>query len=273
VITIQIVGQSDRGEIREGNEDCFLIAGIVENQSPVRIELDSSSRFFFDYGVLVALADGMGGHRAGETASRTALDIVSKHLMASLKSGQTREIITQEIHDAIVSADRTLCELSAQHPSLSGMGSTLVGMLIRPEGYYIFHAGDSRLYRFRDGYLNQFTKDHSLVQELIDAGKMSVEDREAFARRNVITNSLGGGTVPRCRPEIRSDLLLVSDDCFLLCSDGLTECVPLAAIEEILREDKDTGAIVSELITSAKQRGAADNVTVIMVKLSELQSQ
>lgn len=210
---------------------------------------------------LFAVADGMGGHAAGEVAS--ALAIQELRRIAELGP-----LTPQVLADAIWQAnDRIVAEAMARH-ELLGMGTTLTGIAVVAaedgERWAVFNVGDSRVYRYADGALSQLTVDHSAVQELVEAGRLTPDEARRHPRRNVVTRSLGSDPAPV------PDIWLfppVPGDRFLACSDGLTGELADTDIATLLREFDDPQTAADELVRCANEAGGNDNVTTIVVDL------
>lgn len=246
--TLQACGFSDTGLVRQNNEDYW--AHILEDN-------------FF------VLADGMGGHQAGEVASREAVT----HLCRLLKEAgldQFQKKSLDELEDLLRSAIQQLngkiFALSCQNEKWKGMGTTLCCLLIHPEGIVYAHVGDSRIYRFRQGVLEQLTQDHSLLRELMDLGQLGEPDMDKFLYRNILTRAVG--TEPIVEPEVHSSDVQI-DDVYLLCSDGLTDMVAPDEIQNILSHSNTIHETTKKFIKTAKDRGGHDNITVILIKVQE----
>jgi protein phosphatase len=221
-----------------------------------------------EQGVLV-LADGMGGHNAGEVASRVAVEAAAASLC------QTQEADTMDdlesllaVADAVDRANSEVFNSVEKDPSLKGMGTTLVLALFRESHIFLAHVGDSRLYRFRGGRLRALTRDHSLVQELIDNGLFDTKEeaKEAGIGDNVLTRSIG------IDPFVESDVgdhELVPGDLFLMCSDGLCGRVEDARIEALLHADFDLEEMASSLEKAALDAGGRDNISLILARVRE----
>jgi PPM family protein phosphatase len=227
-----VVGAStDVGQVRDHNEDAYL----VDDQLG-----------------LVAVADGMGGHQAGEVASATALEA----LRAAVGSGEG-------IRDAVTSANDAVYDKSTTDERLRGMGTTLTAGTLAAGGTLLLgHVGDSRAYLLHDGALNRLTTDHSLVEELIRAGELTEAEAEADPRRSMITRALG------IEPDVEVDLYpipLVSGDRILLCSDGLTGMVSEDELETVLRDEPNPTAAARRLVAAANEAGGIDNITVVVI--------
>src|SRR5256885_6335817 len=227
---------TDVGRQRQGNEDNFL------EQAP-----------------LFAVADGMGGARAGEVASKIAVD----KLGASGPSDGSPE---QHLADVTREANREIYKMAQSDSALAGMGTTLTAALVTDREVAIGHVGDSRLYRFRDGELERLTQDHSLVEEFVRQGKLTPEEAENHPQRSIITRALG--------PEPDGDVGTYTHagrdgDVYLLCSDGLTGMVPEKRIAEILGEARPLDEAAHRLVEEANANGGKDNITVLLFRLAD----
>lgn len=238
------VARTDVGVVRSGNEDTYLMA---------------SERGLF------IVADGMGGHAAGEVASEMAARLIAERY-APVKGMSDDELMGQMV-GAIRAANSAIFERTITEHDKRGMGTTATALVLLPTRYLIGHVGDSRAYVLRGGVLSQLTKDHSYVQEQVDAGRLSPEDARSHPYANVITRCVGsnGDVVP--------DLFLGGlepDDLLLLASDGLTGMLEDEDLHNILSEDSTLEEKVDQLIAEANRRGGLDNITVILVHVDEL---
>ncbi len=217
---------------------------------------------------LFMVADGMGGHRGGETASRIAVETVSEQIKEAhaLKDWNPRSVLTEVIQ----SANQAIFDTSAKNVELQGMGTTVIALLIHENGgektLNIGHVGDSRCYYFSDGQIWQLTRDHSLVQEKLRAGLITRSDLKTDRMKNVITRSVG------FEPAVNVELYekkLESGDTFLICSDGLSGLVEdpqlLAIVSQHPGEPQEA---VNALIAKANENGGDDNITVILVQVT-----
>ncbi|MBA2326436.1 MAG: Stp1/IreP family PP2C-type Ser/Thr phosphatase [Actinobacteria bacterium] len=227
-----VVGEkTDKGRVREGNEDARLINKTMD---------------------LYAVADGMGGHQAGEVASETAIEA----LRAAVAKGTP-------IRDAITLANDAVLERSAADERLRGMGTTMTAATLAAGGTLLIgHVGDSRAYLVRDGELQQVTEDHSLVEEMVRGGELTPEQAEVHPQRSVITRALG------IEPGVEVDMYpieLHDGDRILLCSDGLTGMVRTEDIAAILQREPDPQKAANELVDTANKAGGEDNITVVIL--------
>jgi serine/threonine protein phosphatase PrpC len=239
-------GLTHPGRVRAENEDCVV----------TRSELG-----------LAVLADGMGGHQAGEVASRMAVDLIAAYLaQAGLATAQKTADRSTDIADAIRKANAAIYEAAQTRPDYKGMGSTVVVVVFSGDKLCIGHVGDSRLYRLRAGTIEQLTKDHSVVQELVNRGLFTPEEARQSLAKNLVTRALG------VDPTIEAETAAASvqpDDLYLLCSDGLTDVVTDEQITEILRRDgNDLDTAARLLIDRANEQGGPDNISVILVRAS-----
>lgn len=225
--------RTDIGKLRKQNED---------------------AAWFDEARAVFAVADGMGGHLAGEVASRMAIEAVQRMARENERPG------IAALREAVACAHETILTHAQDHIECAGMGTTLSVLWLGENYAYIAHVGDSRIYRLREGSLTQITQDHSLVEELVRAGLITREQARTHPRRNIITRALG------THGENEPDMLVtdVQDgDVFLLCTDGLTGMVPDDEIERTLR-DCGMEAAADRLLALALDAGGRDNVTLIL---------
>lgn len=235
---VEAFAASDVGQTRTGNEDNFL-----------------KGRFVF------AVADGMGGHQAGEIASEQALLPVAAVDGAQLDGV---EATTAALVEAIKDANRSVVRQSTENPQLRGMGTTLTAVAVRDGRLHVAHVGDSRAYLLRQGELSQLTEDHTLVEQLVREGRLSRDQISSHPQRSVITRAIG---VDR---EVEVDTLieeLQPGDQILLCSDGLTGPVGDEAIAGILTTQTHGDDAVDALIAAANEAGGPDNITVVLLRV------
>jgi protein phosphatase len=229
---------TDVGRQRSANEDALFEVGGTQ---------------------VFAVADGMGGARAGEVAAKAAVDA-----LAGVVDSDT--VGERELAAVVEQANRRIYELSQGDESLSGMGTTMTTVAVGDSDIAIAHVGDSRAYRFRDGELEKLTHDHSLVDELVRAGKITPEEAEVHPQRSIITRALGP------EPEVEVERMTYparAGDVYLICSDGLTTMVPEDAVAAIVRGRSSLKQAANELVQAANEAGGRDNVTVVMFKLGE----
>jgi len=239
---------------------CRTHQGLVRHHNQDAMKVDP------DLGVIV-LADGMGGHRCGEVASRVAVEAALADLLPAQREDRADEVEAQlRVGHAVEVANKALLDMCEVHPELQGMGTTLVAAMFRDGMVFHAHVGDSRLYRVRYGRMRRLTRDHSLIQRMIDDGVFlnRVEAREAGIRDNVLTRSLG---MQRQAEVDVGSAVLEAGDTYLVCSDGLHGLVPDSIIARILRDrDGDLEEQAQTLIDTALGAGGNDNVSVILAR-------
>jgi len=230
--------RSDVGLLRSGNEDA-MYAGPR----------------------LLAVADGMGGHAAGEVASRVAIEAV-----APLDDDLPGSDLISSLRDAVETANDYIRDMVAADNALEGMGTTLTALLSAGQRLGLVHVGDSRAYLLRDGVLHQITHDHTLVQNLVDEGRITPEEANTHPQRSWITRALDGRSTIELDLSVREAL---AGDRYLLCSDGLTGVVSEDTIAEALRESSDPQEACDRLVELALRGGGPDNVTCIVADVVE----
>ena len=233
---VEQVGRSDVGRQRSANEDSLVIA----------------PPFF-------AVADGMGGAKAGEVASATAIEVFQGERESS-EGGES------QLARIVREANRRIHELAVSDESYRGMGTTLTAAKIAGDEVSLAHVGDSRAYLLRDGQLEQLTRDHSLVAELERSGQITPEAAEHHPQRSIITRALGP------EPDVEVDTYTITgraDDLFMICSDGLTSMISDDEVGSILRSAEGLQDGAEALVRAANQSGGRDNITVVLFRLGE----
>jgi serine/threonine protein phosphatase PrpC len=215
---------------------------------------------------LLAVADGMGGHAHGEVASSVAVAALLD-LDARLRGADLGEVdLLAVLHEAIDGAASRLTELAHQNPELRGTGTTIVAFLVDGTRIGALHIGDSRAYLLRDGELHRLTRDHTLVQSLVDEGRISEAEAATHPRRSWLVKTLQDSNTPE------PDLLTVEGrpgDRYLICSDGVTAVLDDTAIQEVLATESEPQAAVARLIEQANEGGGPDNITCVVADLVE----
>lgn len=218
-----------------------------------------------DSGVLV-LGDGMGGHRAGEVASKVAVEAAASELLSAQMADSTGELESLMcVGEAGEAANAAVLDAVATTPDWRGMGTTLVMAMFREGRVYYAHVGDSRLYRLRDGRLQQLTRDHSLLQDLLDSGLFGCREEAAAAGvgDNILTRSIG---LDRHVEIDVGDEVLQPEDLYLLCSDGLCGKVDDQVVLGILQQTDDLDEIADTLLQAALDVGGRDNISLIVAR-------
>lgn len=239
---MKIAAKSDIGKVRESNQDAYA-TGEMPN------------------GVAWAVVcDGMGGAAGGNVASETAVKIISEQITSAYRASMRSKSIKNLLVSAISAANISVFDLAQANAKLAGMGTTVVCALVTDGVAYIAHAGDSRAYLLHTELL-QLTRDHSVVQEMVDTGRITPEDAKSHPSKNIITRALG------VLPEIRVDFCeqtMENADVLLLCTDGLTNFVENAEILQLARNSADKN-LPELLVEKALENGGGDNVTAVTI--------
>ena len=266
-------GDSDPGRVRASNEDHFVVMELARTMYVHGTNIhQAKSQYSHHRGHIFIVADGMGGHRAGEVASALTVMTIEGFLLNTLNrftnlEGSEEHAVMQEFQAAVAQADAKIFEESDRHPELLGMGTTLTMALAVDWRLYVAHAGDSRAYLFSKDRLQQLTNDHTLVAEMVRDGKLSATEASHHPSRHVVTNVLGGAE-PGVRVEMHR-LALEPDDLLLMCSDGLTEMVTDDRIAAVIREGGgDPQKVCARLLSEANDNGGRDNVTVVVASFN-----
>ncbi|MHC5372893.1 Stp1/IreP family PP2C-type Ser/Thr phosphatase [Enterococcus sp. LJL120] len=243
---MEIRFQSDVGKRRKMNQDA---ANVFENQVGLPLAI---------------LADGMGGHLAGDVASQMIVTEVGSAWQEN--ASLTVKEITEWLTENIQAVNHRIYDIGELQPEYDGMGSTAVMAVILEEQYIIANVGDSRAYLLRNQEISQISDDHSLVNELVKSGEITPEMAEKHPNKNILTRTVG---MPN---QIAVDIFVDqwrTDDYLLLCSDGLTNMVSEAEIAAIVFQEKSLADKVEQLVAAANEAGGADNITVLIIQLKE----
>jgi len=222
---------------------------------------------------LYIVADGMGGHNSGEIASKMAIETVVNFFKATnadnevtwpYKYDRNKDEAENRLIISAKLANSRIWEMSQRNDLYRGMGTTLVLLHVYNGLTYLVNVGDSRAYLFRDGKLSQQTEDHSLLNDYLKSGRISPEEAETFPHKNVIIRALG------IKKEVQVDIFKIPPhrgDVFMMCSDGLSDMVPVDALEDILITTPDIRTVSKLLVREANQRGGNDNITVVLAQV------
>jgi protein phosphatase len=267
-LSVRSFGLTDTGKVRSINQDQFLVAVLlkalqVEQTSIPQRRVQHSS----DRSHLFVVADGMGGHAAGEQASAMAIASVETFILdtfkwfAEFKEPEQDQVLT-DFQMALGEANARVLAESRDWPELRGMGTTLTLAYILNDVLFIAHVGDTRCYLCRQGTLYRLTHDHTLVEEMVRNGTVAIEDAAKHHLRHVITNAVGG-TSGSLRVEVHK-LQLEAGDRVLLCSDGLTGMVTDEEITRVLLDTNEPSNACRQLVSKANDAGGKDNITVVV---------
>ena len=259
--TLEIAGRTDVGLVREHNEDSFLIGNLAMGDAYSENDLGVLRAEAVP--ALLMVADGVGGAASGELASSLATQVVFDKLRERASQGALKGaiVIADSLQQAVFAANAAIHDHSKQNRSHHGMGTTATVGLVVGGMVYFAQVGDSRAYIIRDGVAKQMTKDQSLVQRMVDAGKLTPEQAERSEHRNIILQALGPEKA--IVPELTRDRLM-NDDLLVLCSDGLSNQMTAQEIAAMSSKKDDLEALAESLIQRALDTGAPDNVTVVV---------
>lgn len=242
-LKLEMVGATDTGLVRERNEDFIKLIP--------------------EHGVAI-LADGMGGHRAGDIASRMAVEVIAAELIKEFESSnESSRLLRDSIIGSFEKANESIRQTSIAQPECRGMGAT-VAVCIVSEQVVLSHLGDSRIYLFTDDKLRLLTEDHTLAQQYVNQGMLNPDQAKTWAGRNLLLKALG--IDPTIEPDTQTNAL--TRNCiYLICSDGLTDVVSDEKISQTLRAATDNlEESASQLITLANEQGGPDNISVILIR-------
>jgi len=240
---MRVYGVSNIGLVRKENQDAFVVG---ENES-------------FAYAVV---CDGMGGANGGAVASELAVDIVSKRISVSEKSSDYKFVLLS----AVSAANVSVYDKAKTDSSLEGMGTTIVAAVVKDDVLHVAHAGDSRAYLFDGKEFTQLTRDHSVVQELLENGDITPDQAQHYPNRNLITRALGVSL--DLQPEY-NEFYLQGDYSVFICTDGVTNLVGDDEIAEFIKEKTETA--VDSIIKLAMERGGTDNATAVIINKNSME--
>lgn len=238
---INFYGQTDVGKVRANNQDAFSCGRIADET------------------LYLIACDGMGGHSAGDIASQTAITVIETAIKKSYNNNMAQNSIRDMLISAIKAANAVVFEKSSNIPDYAGMGTTVVAAIIRENTAYICNIGDSRAYHISSKEITQITKDHSIVQMLIDKGNITENEASQHPQKHMLTRALG------VENDVEIDYCettFCEKDILLICTDGLTNHVSREEIYEISQNIDDIASLPDELIELSKSRGGLDNITV-----------
>jgi serine/threonine protein phosphatase PrpC len=254
-LTVEVAAKTDVGCVRTNNED----------------NLGYDSR----YGIYV-VCDGMGGQAAGEVASKMGVDTVLTYFREAAKTHKYPQVGEQvegvsdranRLGSSIRLANEAIYQAAVKHVAHSGMGATIVSVLVDSDFFSVGHAGDSRIYLVRAGTLQQITRDHSLVMEQVRRGLITLEEANASEMQNIIIRALG--PEEKVVPDL-DDMMAMPGDILLLCSDGLTRHVPDDSLLEIIQGTVTLQLMADRLIEAAREGGGSDNITCLVIRFVAL---
>lgn len=242
---IDYFGRSDKGRVRKTNEDYFVGERINENE------------------YLFVVADGMGGHRAGDVASKLGTQNFVRYY---IKLRKKKNSIMDSMSQALEKANNVILAKATSDPRKRGMGTTFSAVVISAMNAYIVHVGDSRIYLLRGDKISQLTTDHTFVGKMLEEGRITADEARDHPQKNILYMSLGARKT--FEPEIKKQLDIMESDIFMMCSDGLNNMVGDNTIKEYLLA-YDTNDAVDELIKLANDNGGTDNITIQVIHVDK----
>lgn len=243
VIYVKIVAKTDKGIIRENNQDAYAVGE------------------FSDEVVWAVVCDGMGGAAGGNIASALAVKVISDKINASYCEKMRDSSIKNMLDSSLTAANIEVFDFAEAKPELRGMGTTVVCAIVRDNQAHIAHVGDSRAYIINEGNIHQVTTDHSMVQVLLSEGKITSEEAEHHPNKNIITRAVG---VDKSIEIDYEQIDLSDNDILLLCTDGLSNYVTDKEMIEIMSDGKEY-AFAERLVSKANLNGGGDNITVVII--------
>jgi PPM family protein phosphatase len=245
---LKVIVLSDLGNVRTNNEDMGMFFKIADE------------KMIREKGYLLLVADGMGGHNAGEVASKMAVETIKEEYFKQNGDGNKEKALSH----AFVAANKKIFDLASTNSSYRGMGTTCTALVVIGPAVYYAHAGDSRAYLYKNKSITRLTEDHTYVQELVKSGDITAAEADTHPERNILTNAMG------TKPSLRVDTGKVAiafnqHDRLLLCSDGLYDYFNDAELNAILQYDSLQDA-ANYFIAEAKRRGGKDNITVVLAE-------
>lgn len=240
---MRIVAKTDKGHVRDSNQDAYAVGE------------------FSDEVVWAVVCDGMGGAAGGNIASALAVKVISDKINVSYREQMRDSSIKNMLDSALNAANIEVFDMAESKPELKGMGTTVVCAIVKDSQAYIAHAGDSRAYVLKNGEISQITTDHSMVQDLLDRGKITSEQAQNHPNKNIITRAVGVDE----NIDIDFDQIdLDNDTTLLLCTDGLSNYVSNAEILELTSDGKHY-AFADRLVNRANENGGGDNITAVVI--------
>jgi PPM family protein phosphatase len=278
-IDVRSAGMTDTGLMRTDNQDQFFVADLTRSMLVQcgSLAVESNSRLFGGpLGRLFLVADGMGGHRAGSEASKLAIQYFVTAILNSMRwlvriEPPSEASFTEDLKTMLACAHRELQNQSREEATFQGMGTTLTMAYVAWPRMFVVHAGDTRCYVLRDQQLRLVTRDHTVANQMMEAGQLAPESLERSPWSNVLVNALGAGA-----SEVFADIYkldLHAGDTLLLCSDGLNKHVDDAAIRSVLLKMDSVEQACHDLVGLAKKGGGSDNITVVIAHFFEVDHQ
>ncbi|MEN8763889.1 MAG: PP2C family serine/threonine-protein phosphatase [Thiogranum sp.] len=264
MLIFDICGATHPGRVRKHNEDHILIGRFVKNSGQLALSFSGDDDFATAYGMLLCVADGIGGEAGGEMASRLTLTILDKAFYAVVNPDA--EAIVPLLRQAADHANKHVREVAANGKEYADMGSTLSGICLMGGRYWVVNAGDSRVYRYRNGQLKPLSNDDTLAARAVRSGAMTFEQAAHSPDSHILTNYLGAADFSLA---VDSGPALRDADCLLICSDGLYDMVDDDTLARCLEQFNASGVSCADqagrLVALANERGGRDNISLILI--------
>jgi PPM family protein phosphatase len=272
---VDCAGKSDRGKVREMNQDRFLIADLSKCLRIVATNLahgEQQALVQDSLGKLLVVADGMGGHRSGDRASAVAVRSIVQYTQNCMRwffrlCDDPEDDFLDDLRAALEHCQSQVLADADSDPGREGMGTTLTAAYVVWPRLYVVHVGDSRAYQLRDAKLHQITRDHTVAQKMADEGDVSEEELKGTRFHHMLWNCIGGSDGDPSPDVYKAEL--AAGDALLLCSDGLTKHLDSEAIVQLVSESGSAEDACRRLVDTANEAGGRDNITVVLAKFVE----
>ena len=268
MLVFDICGATHQGRVRQHNEDHILVARFVKNSGQLALSVYGDDDFVANYGLLLCVADGIGGAAGGEMASRLALLSLDKAFYADMKT--EARLVVPLLRQAAEYANSRVREVAVKAQDYANMGSTLSGICLVGEQYWTFNAGDSRVYRYRNGLLKALSNDDTLAARAVRSGAMTFAQAAHSPDSHILTNYFGAAEFTLA---VDAGPGLREGDSLLVCSDGLYDMVDDDTLAHCLRQfnaaDLSSAEQAGRLLTLANERGGADNISLILMRVCQ----
>lgn len=257
---LEVYAYCDRGAVREANEDCILLGREIRDRGVVRLDFEADDELLLDRGLLLAVADGIGGESGGAVASHDGLKAFEQHFYAA----ESRADLAERLESAGRHANEILLDKANSHSELEKMGSTLSGVCLRGPRIHVFNCGDSRVYRHRHGFIKRLTDDHTVAACAIRESRLTSAEAASSELRHHLTNHIG---LHSCRLVVEPGPELRDHDTLLVCSDGLHGMVDDDTIAALLSSPGGSlEAIGENLVEQAMANGGHDNISIVLAR-------
>lgn len=268
---VEAFGATDKGRARKTNEDAFLVRVLSPESEPRRAQAERHSQDDPNWpsNCLLAIADGVAGSAGGDRASTLAIAALDgSALVSPMGNSEPDDVVLHEIEEGFRAAEKAIIDDARRHAELHGMGTTLTAAVQRGDRLFVGHAGDSRCYLLRDHKLTRITHDHTVAEEMAEAGIIPPEATLSHPLHTLLTNSVCDGREGSVAVETHT-LSLKPGDTVVLCTDGLTDMLPEPVIADLLESESSPQCACALLVDQANEKGGSDNITVVVAHVAE----